>query len=128
MTIKLSRPSFVHEDSRFYQFFSKLINSIEQGINSIQQSPGQVAVNDLSELSTFTFSGISDGFLVYVIDLRCPWELVRESTATPDGITVIAAIGGGNWLQDIIQLLFQFRIQICLRLNCGINVMMQVHH
>ena len=52
MTIQISRPSFVHEDNRFYQFFSKLINSIEVGINLV---PDRKSVNNLAELSTFNF-------------------------------------------------------------------------
>jgi len=39
MTIRISKPSFVHEDSRLSQYFSKLISSIDQGLNLIPAGP-----------------------------------------------------------------------------------------
>jgi hypothetical protein len=39
MSITLSKPDFVHSDIRFKQYFTRLIKSVENGINSIPPSP-----------------------------------------------------------------------------------------
>lgn len=50
----------------------------------------------VASLSTLT--GIPDGTLVYVPASRLYFQLNTGSVATPNGTTIIAASGGGNWL------------------------------
>lgn len=62
---------------------------------------GQVTISSVSSLANLALldGGLADGSFRYVLSLKAPFVLDRVSTAAPDGITVIAAIGGGNWIR-----------------------------
>lgn len=58
--------------------------------------PGNTIVADLASLAALPDSGaVSD--LVWVDTLLCYWHRNRFSLLASDGITVLPAIGGGNW-------------------------------
>lgn len=58
--------------------------------------PGNTIVADLASLAALPDSGdVSD--LVWVDSLLCYWHRNRFSLLASDGITVLPAIGGGNW-------------------------------
>jgi len=45
-------------------------------------------------------SSASSGY-IWINSLLCFWKRNTSSSLTPDGITVIAAVGGGNWEREI---------------------------
>ena len=47
-----------------------------------------------------TATGLEDGERAIVLTVDQEWELDPDSTETVDGITVVAASGGGNWLRN----------------------------
>jgi hypothetical protein len=53
-----------------------------------------VSVANIAALSAL---GASSPDLVWVESLRCYWHRRPTSTATVDGITIVAAVGGGRW-------------------------------
>ncbi len=69
---------------------------------SLTQDPSGIDVLSLNSgdpLSTLSnISGVPDGTLVYVPTSAAYFQLSIHSVATPNGSTVIAASGGGNWL------------------------------
>jgi hypothetical protein len=46
-------------------------------------------------------SGLANGFQYYVHTQRSFWILSQTGTETVDGVTVIAAMGGGRWIRDL---------------------------
>lgn len=51
----------------------------------------------VANVATLQLLAASSPSMVWVESLRCYWHRYAGSTATPDGITVVPAIGGGNW-------------------------------
>ena len=57
------------------------------------------SVANLAALAALNATNFDDGAVVGVTTLEDDFKLDRSSALTPDGITIIAAVGGGNWLR-----------------------------
>lgn len=62
---------------------------------------GFTAFDALSDLEAFPASVLVTGLLVFVTALGSYWSYAPSSTATPDGVSVVAANGGGNWIAEV---------------------------
>jgi hypothetical protein len=63
------------------------------------QGGGELIVADIAQLAALDGSTLPDGTTVKTLTVDQLFELDKESVAAPNGITVVAAIGGGNWLR-----------------------------
>lgn len=68
--------------------------NVQAALNQLFAGGGGIVSADLSSLAALP---ATVGGLVYVETLLCYFHRNQLSTLTPDGITVIAANGGGNW-------------------------------
>ncbi len=59
-------------------------------------APGGMLIS-VPNIGTLVLLAPSSPSLVWVESLRCYWRRNPSSTVVPDGITVVAAIGGGRW-------------------------------
>lgn len=59
------------------------------------------AVQNVAEIEAVDTTTLEDGTGLAMRSVLDIWLLNRESTLTPDGITVAAALGGGNWVRQL---------------------------
>jgi hypothetical protein len=63
-------------------------------------SPGAIAqtsFTNLAALELFDARGQPHGRIIFVESLKAYWSFNPSGTLTPDGITVVSALGGGQW-------------------------------
>lgn len=66
--------------------------------NPFNPSPGSdFAILNLSELSAMPIAPDDDGQIIYLLSLKDAFVYHASSTATIDGITIVAANGSGRW-------------------------------
>jgi len=67
-------------------------------LGSASSGFGEIFVKNIAALAALPTAGLRDEQEARVLTLDRPWELDTASTAAPDGITIVAAKNGGNWL------------------------------
>jgi len=58
-----------------------------------------VVFDNIANMAAYPIPNNRNRMTVWVKTLECPWTLETTSGATPDGITVVAANGPGNWMR-----------------------------
>ncbi len=53
-----------------------------------------------NQLVAFSANSLASGSEVFVVNVWDKFILDKTSTLTPDNITIVAALGGGNWLRN----------------------------
>lgn len=52
------------------------------------------------QLSAISTNSLASGAQAFVVSAWASFTLSKTDTQTPDNITIVAALGGGNWLRD----------------------------
>jgi hypothetical protein len=63
---------------------------------------GLAPVADLAELALVDAAGVDEGNIIYVNSVDDLYVLDKSGSHTPDGLTIIAAVGGGYWVARIV--------------------------
>jgi hypothetical protein len=58
---------------------------------------GAGSIDTVADIATLSLLAAGSPNLVWVNTVTCFWRRIPTSTLVPDGITVVAAIGGGRW-------------------------------
>jgi hypothetical protein len=67
-------------------------------VDGVPEGQGIIYVPNIAALAALDVGPNAPNDLrVIVQSLGAEWELLRNSTAAPDGITLVPAVGGGNW-------------------------------
>lgn len=59
-----------------------------------------IIVDTIAALEAYSTNSLSTGSKSFSKDVWDTFTLRKEDTQTPNGITIVAALGGGNWLRD----------------------------
>ncbi len=103
-TEPLNQGAVVLAAGAFYRL-DRNSSAVADGLTVIQPSagPGRWVATDVAgsaavaNVATLASLGVASPDLVWVESVACYWHRNARSTLPADGITVAAAIGGGNW-------------------------------
>jgi hypothetical protein len=70
----------------------------------VSLTPARIILDGIStgtnQLIAYSTNSLASGSQVFVVTVWASFTLSKTDTQTPDNITVVAALGGGNWLRD----------------------------
>lgn len=92
LVIRDKRVAYVEDDLAFYSYDAQVPGWIRIGSASVPP------VGTLVDLGAIDASSLGNGTITYVSDPGDIYVLDTVNTYTPDGLTVIAATGGGYWV------------------------------
>jgi hypothetical protein len=86
---------------------------IEEGLDCT----GDIGFSSVANLAVLAALTTEASGYVYVNTLLCFWKRNTTSVLTPDGITIVAAVGGGNWERIVSTTAFDWLSQAVWYIN-----------